>query len=162
MKLEFLTLNYDNAAPAAGNRLVITLANAVTYQRSLYLKYLEVIQGRVYDNLFVERVISSLEVGVVSSGSGWVTRPQSVTLDPNTGYLGNGYGVTYDPKNSPARVDLGDIYLSAAQNFTVNATLFCPNIVATDRVSILARVALQFEATEDYFKKDFDIYNKRF
>lgn len=162
MKIEFLAINYRNLAPTAGNRLNITLMNAAAYQRGMYLKWLEVTQGRVYDTTFTERPISSVDIAIVTSDSGWNTRPVSGTLDTNALYGGSGFGISLDPKNCPGKSELGDIYIPSSSTITVNMQLYCPGIVLTDVVDVRMRLAFEFEATESYFSNQFDINDTRY
>lgn len=159
-KLDFLTLNYTNTAPTAGNRLNLSLATAVNYNRGLYFEYIEIYLARIYDTVtapFTERVISSANANVTMLNVNWITRPQSVTLDPNVQYSTNGYGLSASGQNLPNRVDLGRVYLAAGQTFDVTAQIYCPGIIATDRADIHVRVAFEFENEQNYFQQDFDL-----
>lgn len=162
MKQELLSLVYRNTAPAAGNRLTETLLNAAIYQKAIYLKWLEISQARVTDNLFNERNVTGVFIAVVSNVSGWNTRPFTGTLGANTLYGGSGYGIELHPGNCPAKIDLGNIYIPSGESFTINMQIYCAGIVATDTVDILCRVGFQYEATEEYYVKDFDLPNYSF
>jgi hypothetical protein len=161
-KIEFLALDYSQTAPGVTNRLNLTLASSIRYERALYLKYMEVVLCRVYDTVtapFTERTISSCSGNIVSNGVAWMTRPQSATLGGAVNYLVNGYGVSFQPANAPARIELGDIYLASTQDFSVTAQIYCPGIINTDRVDMNIRIGFEFEATTDYSSKNFDIQN---
>lgn len=157
MKTEFLSIAYRNLAPTAGNRLTETLMNLGGYGKPIYLKRLEITRGAVYDTTFTERTVTGLGIYVVSSDSGWNTRPFSGTLGANSLYNGNGYGIHLDPKNCPAVIELGDIYVPATGTVTINMELYCPGIVITDVVNVYARLAFEYEQTMNYSVAEFDI-----
>lgn len=159
-KLDFLTLNYTNTAPGTGNRLNLTLASGVAYNRGLYLQYIEIYLCRVYDTVttpFGERNITSCNANVVTSGIPWVTQPQAITLDPNALYSANGYGVSISPSNGPGRVELGDIYIPSTGTFTVTGQIYCPGFINTDRVDLNVRVAFEFENERMQFDEKFNV-----
>lgn len=165
MKIEFLSLSYVNTAPGTGNRLVFTLASGIQYKAGIYLKWLEFNYARIYDTVttpFGERNITSANVNILATTATWMTPPIAVTLDPNTVYLQQGIGYMTKPDNLPARIELGDIYIPATGQLSVNGQIYCPGFINTDRVDFQCRLAFQFEATETYYVNQFDINDPRY
>lgn len=153
-KLDFLSVSYVNTAPGTGNRLNLTIATGVTYNRALYLQYIEVPLCRIYDTVttpFGERTITSCNAAIVTSTLPWLTYPNSVTLGTGVVYQGNGYGGSISPQNGPMRVDLGDIYVPATSTFDITAQIYCPGFINTDRVDMTIKVAFMFETERARF-----------
>lgn len=157
MKIEALALNYRDLTATAGNRLQITLATGVTYNRGIYLMQLDLLRACIFDTTNIVRTISQAEISITSNQTGWISRPTVATLDPDTLYAGSGIVIGGSADNLPASINLNNVYIPATGTFSISMDIFCAGILATDTALVNMRMLFQFEATEDYFTQQFDI-----